>query len=162
MASPPVFVFDHNFPTPLMSHIKLPDLDLRPLQAVHPDLVQDHEDWEVIRELKARGGVDGWITLDRRMLSLAKEMVVLHQTRLSQVVFEGVGNDPIAATGLLMIHITTIARQFESRTPQLWVLRRPGTKPPTRPWDRIVEIARRVGLTPEELFDQHRLPFREL
>jgi hypothetical protein len=145
-----------------MSYVRLPDLELRPLHTIHPDLVQDHEDWEVMRELRARGGVDGWITIDRKMLSLEKEMVVLHQTRLSQVVFEDVGNDPIAATGLLMIHSKTIARQFDSRSPQLWVLRRPGTKPPMRPWDRIAEIARRQGATPEELFERHRLPYSQL
>ena len=49
----------------------------------------DHEDWEVLREIKSRGGADGLITLDAGMLNQAKEMVVLKQTRLTLVVFRG-------------------------------------------------------------------------
>ena len=134
-----------------------PDAKLVALKDVHPDIVRDHEDWEVLRELRARGGVDGLITLDHKMLSLPKEMVVLHQSRLSLVVFEDVLNDPFIATGLLMIHLPLIVRQFQPQAAQLWVFRRPPTKSPENPWQRIARLAAREQMSPESLYEQHRL-----
>ena len=157
MPPPPPFVLDQNFPVSIISLIKLPDLEFRPLKDVHPDLIKDHEDWEVMRELRVRGEVDGWITLDRRMLSLEKEMVVLHQSRLSLVVFEGVENDPLVAAGLLMIHAPGIAKFTDRRRPQLWVLRKPATTAPINPHSRISELARREGISPNEMYERNRL-----
>lgn len=74
MPSPPLFVLDQNFPMSIVSLIRLPDLVFRPLREIYPDLIEGHEDWEVMRELKVRGGADGWITLDRNMLSPEKEV----------------------------------------------------------------------------------------
>lgn len=156
MATPPLFVLDHNFPISVTSLIRLPDLAIRPLQHLYPDLIRDHEDWEVIRELRVRG-VDGWITLDSRMLNLPKEMIVLHQSRLSLVVFERVGNDPLVAAGLLMIHAPAIAKQTNAKRPQLWVLRKPPTPSPTNPWERISALAGREGIDPRVLYRRHRL-----
>ena len=160
MSSPPIFLLDQDFPTSLLLHISFPDAIIKPLRDVHPDLVRNHEDWEVLRELKVRGAVDGLITLDVNMLNLPKEMVVLHQSRLSLVVFEGIDNDPTVATGLLMIHLPTIARQHNPAIPQLWRLHRPVTKPPANPWEQIILLAARANEDPDKLARQHRLPSR--
>jgi hypothetical protein len=157
---PPVFVYDQNFPMPIMRHIIVPGLTLRPLKDIHPDLIADHDDWEVMRELRVRGGVDGWITLDRKMLNLEKEMVVLHQSRLSLVVFEGAGNDPLIATGMLLTHVTVIAKQTNPRQAQLSHLRRSPTKPPENPWARIEQIAAREKVSAQTLYDRNKLPAR--
>ena len=93
-ARPPVFVLDHNFPLAFPMADLFPGIIIHELRTIHPDLIKDHEDWEVIRELKSRGGVDGWITLDKGIHQLEKEMVVLHQSKLSLVIFEGVKDDP--------------------------------------------------------------------
>jgi hypothetical protein len=151
-------VLDQNFPMVVPIEHLFPNIVLRQLREMHPDLVQAHEDWEVIRELKVRGGIDGWITLDRGMHQLEKEMVVLHQSRLSLIVFEGVDNDPVVAAGLLLIHLPTIAAQIDRTRPQLWILRKPPTKPPENPWDRISDLARRLNLTPQEVYDRNKLP----
>ncbi|MEX2227750.1 MAG: hypothetical protein WEB52_15040 [Dehalococcoidia bacterium] len=154
-----LFVLDHDFPTNVMALLPWPDhIRIAGLRNLHPDLVKDHDDWEVLRELRLRGGVDAFITLDSRMLNLAKEMVVLCQSRLSMIVFEDVDNDPLVATGLLMIHLPYISRQLVPRKAQLWIIRRSPSKSPLNPWNEGVEkVAVREGITAKELYERERL-----
>lgn len=155
-----VFLLDQDFPNPSIPD--LPDIDLRPLREVHPDLIRDHEDWEVLREIRRRGGADGLITLDAGMLSQPKEMVVLRQTRLTLVVFRGTNNDPFVAAGLMMIHAPQIVRQLDRRRAQLWVLNKPSAAPDNL-WTRIGELARHQSLSGETLIRRERIgPIRRL
>ena len=150
-----VFLLDQDFPDPVIP--TLPDIDLHPLRRVHPDLTRDHEDWEVLREVKRRGGADGLITLDAGMLNQPKEMVVLRQTRLTLVVFRNTNNDPFVAAGLLMVHAPQIVKQLDRRKAQLWVL----AKPPTTPdnlWARIGALARHQSLSADALMRRERIP----
>lgn len=149
-----VFLLDQDFPNPSIPD--LPDVDLRPLRDVHPDLIRDHDDWEVLREIRRRGGVDGLITLDAGMLSQPKEMVVLRQTRLTLVVFRGTNNDPFVAAGLLMIHAPQIVRHLDRRRAQLWVLNKPSATPDSL-WTRIGELARHESLSAEALIRRERI-----
>ncbi len=87
----------------------------------------------------------------------APPLLVLDHNFPSLVVFEGVDNDPLVAAGLLMIHAPTIAKQISAKRPQLWVLRRPPTRPPTNPWERISALAEREGISPRDLYRRHRL-----
>ena len=80
MSPRPVLAVDHDFPLTLTDSKYWPDAELQPLRSIHPDLIGGHEDWEILRELRVRGGIDGFVTLDRGMLSLPKEMVVLVQS----------------------------------------------------------------------------------
>ncbi len=150
-----VFLLDQDFPDPSIP--ELPDLEIHPLRRVHPDLTRNHEDWEVLREIKNRGGADGLITLDAGMLNQAKEMVVLRQTRLTLVVFRDTNNDPLVAAGLLMIHAPEIARRLDRRRPELWVLRKTPASP-QNPWRRIEELATRESISPEALERRERIP----
>ncbi|MDE2670715.1 MAG: hypothetical protein OXI51_13810 [Chloroflexota bacterium] len=149
-----LFLLDQDFPNPSIPD--LPDIDLRPLRDVHPDLIRDHEDWEVLREIRRRGVADGLITLDAGMLNQAKEMVVLRQTRLTLVVFRGTNNDPFVAAGLLMIHAPQIVRQLDRRRAQLWVLNKPSATPDSL-WTRIGELARHESLSADALIRRERI-----
>ena len=160
MPPPLTFVLDQDFPDPPLQYIRIPNLTLVPLREKHPDLIKEVEDWQVMRELKVRGGVDGWITLDSKML-IQKEMVILHQTRLSLVVFQDVHNDPLIATGLLMLHLPFIAKQTDRAQQQLWVLKRPRDES-ADPWAVIDEIAKREGISAAELYEREKLPFQDL
>lgn len=119
----PRFVLDHNFPL-MTTGIKWPPgLTLESLEYYDERLIQDHEDWQVIRELDRRREVDGYITNDAAMLKLAPEMVALHISRLILVVTDGPHNDPLAATGLLMTHLVEVVkRERGQRRGQLYVL----------------------------------------
>jgi len=155
---PPVLVLDQDFPTNLYSHLPWPGVTLTPLRDLHPDLTADHEDWEVLSQLRIRGGVDGFITCDAKMLKLEKEVSVLHQSRLALIVCDDDRSDPFVSTGMLMIHLPIILGQLRIGTPQLWVLKRPKTQPPERPWDRVQRFADAKGVAAQHLFDDHKLP----
>ncbi len=154
-----VLLLDQDFPDPSIP--PMPDIDIQPLRNVHPDLTRNHEDWAVMQQIKQRGGVDGLITLDARMLNQAKEMVVLKQARLTLVVFEDTDNDPFVAAGLLMIHAPEIARRLDRRKAELWILRKPKASP-QNPWDRIELLAARESLSPDRLMRRERIPARSV
>ncbi len=116
------FVLDQNFPWQVTALDWPPYLQLSPLKKVAPHLTRDYDDWQVLLALDRRGDVDGVITNDAKILDQATEVVVLHQSRLVLVVTDGVGDDPIRATGLVMVHLKGIAKQPEAR-PRIHVLR---------------------------------------
>jgi hypothetical protein len=87
------------------------------------------DDWEVLLALHSdEPEWDGLVTTDAKMLSLPRELAVLCQTKLTLVVAEAVGQDPIKATGLVLAHISRICEQTRPETPQVW-RRRTSTKP---------------------------------
>lgn len=156
-----MFLLDQDFPLLLRDAKYWPGVELRPLREVHPDLTANHDDWEVLRELRKRGGVDGFVTLDTGMLNLPREMVVLQQTKLKLVVIEEGGSDPLVATGLLMAYMPQVLRRFDRRRAQLWIIRS-GERTPIRPWDQLRRIAQHRNEDPGELLRANRLPWATL
>jgi hypothetical protein len=104
-------VLDQNFPIQATALPWPPDVVLSPLACIDPALTHDDDDWEVIRALGRRPGVDALITDDSHMLNLPTETVSLHDSGLILVVTDGVGHNPVRATGLLMVHLPKIARR---------------------------------------------------
>ncbi len=117
------FVLDQNFPIQLTGLPWPAGLAVSALKDIDPDLTRNHDDWEIFRALHERGDVDGFITNDAAILLLPREMVMLSQTQLTLVVTVGLGHDPLAATGLLMLHLPQIAKQNHP-TPRIYNLRR--------------------------------------
>jgi hypothetical protein len=95
------------------------------------------------------------------MLSLAKEMVVLHQCRLTLIVIENTGNDPFVAGGALIAASAKIVRAFDGRKPQLFRVRVPGLRP-ERVWDQIADIGRREQADADLVVRRERLTPTEL
>jgi hypothetical protein len=141
--------------------VPFPDVAFTPLRNLHSDLCSGHDDWQVLQQLRARDDVDGFVTLDAAMLQLAKEMVVLHQTKLSLVVLMDVNNDPIAAGGLLVAAAGRLAAAFDRRHPQIFKIRMPRITPDTS-WSQIRTIANREHQTPEVIVRRERLAHGEL
>jgi hypothetical protein len=146
------FVLDQNFPfqaTPL----DWPDiLELVDLAAVDATLTAGYEDWEVLAALHRRGDVQGFVTNDAKMLRLAPEMVTLSRTRLALVVTEGVGHDPLRATGLLMTYLPQIAGQVSGQHAHIYVLTANKVSRFYRPVPDVLErLATKRGLRLDEL-----------
>ena len=99
---------------------------------------------------------DGLITTDAKMLSLPRELAVLCQTKLTLVVAEAVGHDPIKATGLVLAHITRICEQTRPDTAQVWRLRT-STKPAEDPWIFLERVAERRDTDAQALYSSERL-----
>ena len=104
---------------------------------------------------------DGLITTDSAMLLLPKEMAVLCQTKLTLVVAEGDGHDPVKATGLVLAHLPGICEKTEPDVPQLWVLRA-NTQAHEKPWERLRRIAERNKQGVKDLYREVKLSDEEL
>ncbi len=148
------FVLDQNFPIQATGLPWPQGLDVCPLTAIDPALARNHDDWEVLRALHRRGDVDGFITNDADILHLPREMVMLSRTQLTLVVTDGLGHDPLGATGLLMLHLPQIVRRSDP-TPRIYRLRR-SQLPLVQVRPIIDNLARREGIP------RHDLVSREL
>ncbi|MDE2994525.1 MAG: hypothetical protein OXU67_11665 [Chloroflexota bacterium] len=150
------FVLDHNFPWQVT---KLPwpeHLRLTRLAAYDASLIQHYDDWQILDALNRRGDVDGFITNDANILQLPREMVVLSGTRLTLVVADGVGHDPIRATGLVMLYLGHIVHRLSHRA-QIFTLR-PGDlgRYQSSPAKQIDRLADHQNIAPPELIARER------
>jgi hypothetical protein len=157
------FALDQNFPQPIVSVLAayIPEAELVPIGDIHPRLPL-LDDWEVLLTLHThRDHWDGLITNDSDMLALPREMSVLIQTKLTLVVADAAGHDPIKATGLVLTHLPSICERSRPDQAQLWHL---GTvaRPHEDPWERMKKIAQRSGGTASQQFKEHRLSDDEL
>jgi hypothetical protein len=160
---PPRFALDHNFPQPVVGALGyIREAKLVALKEVDERLTRDCEDWQILLALRQLGDFDGFITLDSAMAWLPKELAVLRQTRLTLVVLERVGHDPILATGLLLIHLGHVARQTVRRVGQLWILRPPGRTSHITPLQQLESIASKSGETAMSLYQKVKLTRLEL
>lgn len=114
--------------------------------------MRNYEDWEILRELDQRDDLAGLIPNDAGILDQAKEMVTLFRSRLTLVVTEGVGHNPIRATGLVMVHLQEIAGRLDG-APQIFRLR-PGALTPLLPGRRINVLAQRRRMPPPQLIQE--------
>lgn len=114
------FVCDENFPFHIGNLKWPPAVKISRLVNIAPSL-QSVDDWQVINGLHRRGDIHGLITNDGRMLNLPREMVALSCSKLALIVTDGVGNDPIRATGLVMVHLQDVVKQL-SGYPQIFRL----------------------------------------
>jgi hypothetical protein len=81
-------------------------------------------DWELLVALSQQSPpCAGLVTTDNSMLLQERELAVLLQTKLTLVVADAAGDDPLKATGLLLTHLPWIARQEHRHRAQVWVLR---------------------------------------
>lgn len=143
------FVLDQNFPWHVVRFDWPPALRLTPLRQLDSRLIAGYEDWQVLLALHQRGDVQGFITNDAGILELPREMVVLSKTRLVLVLTDGVGHDPLRATGLVMLYLQQLAAQSDG-SPMIHVLRLHSHRT-LRPGTQINTLANRLGVQPNEL-----------
>src|SRR5712692_3606815 len=131
-----------------------PDVRISRLYDIQPELTRDQEDWQVLPALHRRGDVDGFITNDTKLLNLPTEMLALHITGLTLVITDGVGDQPIRATGLVMVHLETIVSQM-SKKPRIWILR-PSAVAAKRSWEYLNHIAKNSHVDVDALVQEER------
>lgn len=102
----------------------------------------------------------GFVTNDERMLNLTRTLPVLLQTELTLFVCSEVGDDPVAATGLLLPHLPDIARRW-SVHPAAFVVRPPATRV-NELTKRLEAVAGRQGMTPQALRRRFELTHEQL
>jgi len=158
----PRFALDEDFPETIIEALGLgvPEAELVPIRFIHPRLRQ-MDDWKLLLSLFHLSEWDGLLTTDTRMLSLPREMAVIHQTRLTLVVVEDAGHDPIRGAGLVLVHLPTICRKTVRTTGQIWRLSAQD-KNHEDPWKELLKIANHLNVSPQDLFQTHRLSNAEL
>jgi hypothetical protein len=159
-----LFALDHNFPIPIVDALApvMPEAELVPISRIDPRLPGFNDDWRVLLALHHHARAwDGLITTDANMLSLPRELAVLHQTKLSLIVAAAAGHDPAKATGLVLAQLSGICKRTTSRHAQIWLLRTI-QKEPERAWDQLTDIARRQGKQAAEVYKAAKLPAAEL
>ncbi len=123
-----LFVLDHNFPG-LAVEPFIPEVEFKALQDIDPWLTRGVDDWATILGLHQfkSSKIHGFVTCDDGMLNLSRTIPVLMQTDLTLLVCAKTGHDPIAATGLVLLHAPYIAARWTEH-PELVVVRHPGQK----------------------------------
>ena len=86
-----------------------------------PSLLGAYQDHELIANL-AKRGVEGLITCDDNMVFRSEVLDAIEKVRFSLVTCRRVGDDPVRASGLLLVHLPDVAKRHERRTPQIWRL----------------------------------------
>ena len=158
-----LIALDQNFPQPIVSALSefMVEAELVALVEIDERLI-DLDDWEVLLALHHHErDWDGLLTTDTGMLSLPRELAVLMQTRLTLVVAQAVGHDPLKATGLVLTYLPWIAAHTRPEEAQVWVLRS-ANKPADDPWSHLEKVATRKGTTATTLYDAEKLTNAEL
>jgi hypothetical protein len=120
----PTFALDENFPQPVLREaidkfvlgieiVLLVDLD--------PSFLGAYQDHELIATL-AKRGVEGLITCDDNMVDRSEVLDAIEQARFSVVTCRRVGDDPVRASGLLLVHLPDVAKRHDRSHPQIWRL----------------------------------------
>lgn len=145
------FALDRNFPVQIISDVWPPSIELVPLGAINPAMTA-WDDWQIITELDRLGGYDGLITDDGDMLALRNEMVALTRTSLSLIIADAAGDNPIEATGPLMMYLTNIIQSRPAAAPSIFVLSvdEVGRKQ-RKVYDQIRRIARQENLPEQDM-----------
>ena len=158
-----LFALDQGFPQNILEALRasVREAELVWIGKIDPAL-STVEDWELLLRLSRHDRPwDGLITTDDSMLNLPKEMVVLHQTRLTLVVTESAGHDPVTATGLLLAHLPHICKETDRTKAQVWCLRT-HRKPAEDPWVYLNSWAKRNRENPNNVYQRYRLRDEEL
>lgn len=123
----PIFVLDESFPQPIVGATVLRSqvrkrvpLDIRLLEDVDQTLYETH-DHHLIRALDAQG-VEGLFTCDDAMVFRPEVLRAIGDTGFTVVTAQRAGDDPILASGLVLVHLGEIAAQHRRGNDQIWRL----------------------------------------
>ena len=152
---------DHNFPAPILACLDefIADVKLIPLKRIHPFLAQlsDRELLIALYQL----GYPGLVTSNYKMLQNPLELAAVLKTKLSVFAIEGVGHDPIRATGALLLDLPSAIRTMQSRSAGVFWLR-PRQPQPQDPWELFKGVAAKRKEDVDALYERVRVSDDEL
>lgn len=152
---------DQNFPTPILRALEdyIIDVRLVPLREIHERL-PSLDDRELVIALQQLG-YTGLVTNNYKMLKNPRELAAIIATKLTVFAIEGVGDDPIRATGAVLLDLPGALKRMDTRRAQVFWMRPRNPRPenPNDLFDRAaahqqrssVELMREVGVSKAEL-----------
>jgi hypothetical protein len=152
---------DQNFPTPILSALAdyMPEVELVPLLKIDhrmPDL----QDRELIIALHQAGWA-GLVTNNYKMLRVPRELAAIMRTHLGVFAIEGVGDDPVRATGALLLDLPGVLKDFVPGKGDIYWLK-PRRPPRKEPWDLFTEAASRYKRLGRELYEEVKVTDAEM
>lgn len=152
---------DQNFPQPILRCLNpyLDTVDLVPLEAIDARL-GTLLDWQLLVALHHRS-FHALVTNDYHMFYEPKVLMAAQRTRVTLIAVEALGDDPIRATGALLLDIPAIARAFLSHKAKVFHIRRTNPRPSSIT-DVLSERARRAGVDIKDLVRAERMSTLDL
>ena len=144
---------DQNFPERILKSVEpwTGNIQLVPLRRIDNRLTV-LEDRKLLIALK-QFRYDGLVTLNYKMLRNPAELAAVLKTNLAVFAIEGVGNDPIRATGALLLYLQPAVKAMQSgKTGVFWL--RPRAPQPKQPWDLFQRVADNYKIGASRLYNQ--------
>jgi hypothetical protein len=152
---------DHNFPEPILKAMAswLGDIERLPIRQIDSRLTRigDRQLVLALHQL----GYRGLVTNNYRMLQNPIELAAIIKTRLTVFAIQGLGDDPIRATGALLLDLPSAVKAIESGRPGVFWLR-PRSPKPQNPWGLLKDSARRRQEDVADLYRQVAVSDTEL
>ena len=152
---------DHNFPEPILEAVTpwMGSTRLTPIRKIDDRLTRlaDRQLVIALHQL----GYRGLVTNNYRMLQNPIELAAILKTKLRVFALQGVGDDPVRATGALLLDLPSATKEMESERPGvIWL--RPRKPQPRDPWDLFERAARQRNQSANHLYSEVRISDEEL
>ena len=152
---------DQNFPEPILERLEpwMGEIQLLPLRAIDEELTRldDRDLLIALKQLK----FEGLVTLNYKMLRNPKELAAVLKTKLNIFAVEGVGHDPIRATGALLLDLRPAVNAIESgNTGVFWL--KPRSPKPQDPWELFERAAQNHGEDAATLYERVKVSDADL
>jgi hypothetical protein len=135
------FALDQNFPVLILDVTRfLPEFEVSPIHKIDPRL-SELADRRLLIALYQLGW-KGLITNNYKMLWVPTEVAALVKTKFIIFAVEGVGDDPLRATGAVLLQLPAVARRIERGKAQVFRVHPRGPQPED-PWKYFCEAAQR-------------------
>jgi hypothetical protein len=150
---------DVNFPESILRAFDLViDVELVPLREIDRRLIE-LDDRSMVLALRQEG-FDWLATNNYRMLRNPEELAAIMKAHMKVFAIEGVGDDPLKATGALLLDLPgAMKRAVPGQSQIFWS--RPRTPAPMDPWDLFTRAADHRHQTAPELYEQVKVADEE-
>jgi hypothetical protein len=151
---------DQNFPVLVLNAVNLlPEVEIAPIHKIDPRL-SELDDRKLLIALY-QSGWNGLITNNYKMLWVPSEIAALVRTRLTLFAVQGVGDDPIRATGAVLLELPSIVKRIVPGKAQIFRVH-PRAPRPEDAWEYFQQAAAKRRTSPSALYDEVKVTDAEL
>ena len=155
------FALDQNFPPFVLDVAEyFPDTELKTLHKIDPRL-SELDDRELIIYLH-QSGWHGLITNNYKMLRVPPEIAAILKAKIAVFAVEGLGDDPLRATGSVLQHLPAVLKRVTPGKAQVFLTGKPRAPQPEAAWQYFEEAARRRQTEASDLYEQVKVTDEEL